>query len=67
MSNINDDIQQILAKLDEIQSKTDLLSQIALDVHWFDAVSDSDGEPADGIFHQIVKHQQKIIALLQNK
>ena len=67
MSNNNNDIQQILAKLDEIQSKTDLLSQIALDVHWFDAVSDSDGEPADGIFHQIVKNQQKIIALLQNK
>ena len=67
MSNNNDAIQQILAKLDEIQSKTDLLSQIALDVHWFDAVSDSDGEPADGIFHQIVKNQQKIIALLQNK
>ena len=67
MSNNNDDIQQILAKLDEIQSKTDLLSQLALDVHWFDAVSDSDGEPADGIFHQIVKNQQKIIALLQNK
>ena len=67
MSNNNDDIQQILAKLDEIQSKTDLLSQIALEVHWFDAVSDSDGEPADGIFHQIVKNQQKIIALLQNK
>ena len=67
MSNNNDDIQQILAKLDEIQSKTALLSQIALDVHWFDAVSDSDGEPADGIFHQIVKNQQKIIALLQNK
>ena len=67
MSNNNDDIQQILAKLDEIQSKTDLLSQIALDVHWFDAVSDSDGEPADGIFHQIIKNQQKIIALLQNK
>ena len=67
MRNNNDDIQQILAKLDEIQSKTDLLSQIALDVHWFDAVSDSDGEPADGIFHQIVKNQQKIIALLQNK
>ena len=67
MSNNNDDIQQILAKLDEIQSKTDLLSQIALDVHWFDAVSDSDREPADGIFHQIVKNQQKIIALLQNK
>ena len=67
MTNNNDDIQQILAKLDEIQSKTDLLSQIALDVHWFDAVSDSDGEPADGIFHQIVKNQQKIIALLQNK
>ena len=67
MSNNNADIQQILAKLDEIQSKTDLLSQIALDVHWFDAVSDSDGEPADGIFHQIVKNQQKIIALLQNK
>ena len=67
MSNNNDDIHQILAKLDEIQSKTDLLSQIALDVHWFDAVSDSDGAPADGIFHQIVKNQQKIIALLQNK
>ena len=33
-------------------------------------VSDSDGEPADGIFHQIVKNQQTIInqnkALLQN-
>ena len=67
MSNNNDDIQQILAKLDEIQSKTDLLSQIALDVHWFDAVSDSGGEPADGIFHQIIKNQKKIIALLQNK
>ena len=67
MSNNNDDIQQILAKLDEIQSKTDLLSQITFDVHWFDAVSDSDGEPADVIFHQIVKNQQKIIALLQNK
>ena len=61
MSNSNDDTKQILAKLDEIQAKTDLLSQIAFDVHWFDAVSDSDGEPADGIFHQIVKNQQTII------
>ena len=43
MSNCNDDTKQILAKLDEIQAKTDLLSQIAFDVHWFDAVSDSDG------------------------
>ena len=70
MSNSNDDTKQILAKLDEIQAKTDLLSQIAFDVHWFDAVTDSDGEPADGIFHQIVKNQQTIInqnkALLQN-
>ena len=61
MSNNNDNIQQILAKLNEIQAKTDLLSQIAFDVHWFDAGSDSDGEPADGIFHQIVKNQQTII------
>tara|TARA_Y100000356_G_scaffold56089_1_gene45278 strand:- start:44 stop:298 length:255 start_codon:yes stop_codon:yes gene_type:complete len=61
MSNNNDNIQQILAKLNEIQAKTDLLSQIAFDVHWFDAVSDSGGEPADGIFHQIIKNQQTII------
>ena len=61
MSNNNDNIQQILAKLNKIQAKTDLLSHIAFDVHWFDAVSNSGGEPADGIFHQIIKNQQTII------
>tara|TARA_Y100000310_G_C20417667_1_gene685123 strand:+ start:290 stop:565 length:276 start_codon:yes stop_codon:yes gene_type:complete len=64
------DTQTILANLAKIQAKTDLLSQIAFDVHWFDANSDPAGEPSDGIFHQIVKNQQTIIdqnkALLQN-
>ena len=53
MSIFNKNEKQILEKLDKIQAKTDLLSQIAFDVHWFDATSGSDGEPTDGIFHQI--------------
>ena len=64
-------LQAVLDKLDKIQAKTDLLSQIGFDVHWFDANSDpTTGEPSDGIFHQIVKNQQTIIdqnkSLLQN-
>tara|TARA_B100001079_G_C16187881_1_gene415881 strand:+ start:167 stop:457 length:291 start_codon:yes stop_codon:yes gene_type:complete len=70
MSIFNKNEKQILEKLDKIQAKTDLLSQIAFDVHWFDATSGSDGEPTDGIFHQIVKNQETIIEqnkkLLQN-